>query len=394
MEPAAGAVIYMMSFMGEGTQSNNCHLSHDSDSDAYAKPGGSFPRWQAKHPIYAFDWSPHSAQFCSLAVASFITDAHSPNVVQTMSISTPTQSTFTDTHSSAIPFPATKLAFSPHHREEELFAVSGDGLRLYRRAGNAYEMALKLLPAQIATSPNSSTAASRRPSDANIITANPNYSPSASAATPSRNSPAPITSFDWNRVDSSLLVTSSYDTTCAVWNLTTGSVKTQLIAHDKEVFDVAFNPKSADIFASVGAEGSIRLFDTRALDHSTILYETFDAQPLLRLAWNPLDTNYVACFGVDGQQVVIVDTRSAAVPVAVLSGHSTITSIKWAPHNSGWLVVADGADLRLWDVSASVSLPSWHLPTGTATIQNICWPTTAPDWFAYATTDQIQLIKL
>ena len=100
-------------------------------------------------------------------------------------------------------------------------------MRIYRVKGGASgeeaEMVAKLIPAQISTSPTSSTAASRRPSDANIITsanAAANSSTSGSLAQQIRNSPAPITSFDWNRVDSNLLVTSSYDTTCAVWNLT------------------------------------------------------------------------------------------------------------------------------------------------------------------------------
>jgi len=35
-----------------------------------------------------------------------------------------------------------------------------------------------------------------------------------------------------------------------------------LIAHDKEVYDVAF-ARGTDIFASVGADGSVRMFDLR-----------------------------------------------------------------------------------------------------------------------------------
>ena len=42
----------------------------------------------------------------------------------------------------------------------------------------------------------------------------------------------------------------------------TGSVRTQLIAHDKEVYDMAFD-RGKDIFASVGADGSLRTFDLR-----------------------------------------------------------------------------------------------------------------------------------
>ena len=40
------------------------------------------------------------------------------------------------------------------------------------------------------------------------------------------------------------------------------SPKTQLIAHDKEVYDLAF-AYGKDIFGTVGGDGSLRLFDLR-----------------------------------------------------------------------------------------------------------------------------------
>ena len=61
--------------------------------------------------------------------------------------------------------------------------------------------------------------------------------------------------------------------TCTVWDISTGVPVTQLIAHDREVYDVAWSPAQREIFASVGADGSVRMFDLRSLEHSTILYE-------------------------------------------------------------------------------------------------------------------------
>ena len=48
-------------------------------------------------------------------------------------------------------------------------------------------------------------------------------------------------------------------------NMVSGHVKTQLIAHDKEVYDIAFSKAGGgrDMFASVGADGSVRMFDLR-----------------------------------------------------------------------------------------------------------------------------------
>jgi DDB1- and CUL4-associated factor 7 len=39
--------------------------------------------------------------------------------------------------------------------------------------------------------------------------------------------------------------------------------------------------RDKEVFASVGADGSVRMFDLRSLEHSTIIYETPDLVPLL-----------------------------------------------------------------------------------------------------------------
>ena len=51
---------------------------------------------------------------------------------------------------------------------------------------------------------------------------------------------APLTSFDWNMSDPSIIGTCSIDTTCTIWDINAMTPKTQLIAHDKEVYDIAF----------------------------------------------------------------------------------------------------------------------------------------------------------
>jgi WD40 repeat protein len=48
----------------------------------------------------------------------------------------------------------------------------------------------------------------------------------------------------------------------------------------EQVFDMAFS-RDKEVFASVGADGSVRMFDLRSLEHSTIIYETPDLVPLL-----------------------------------------------------------------------------------------------------------------
>ncbi|XP_021602176.1 protein TRANSPARENT TESTA GLABRA 1-like [Manihot esculenta] len=70
-------------------------------------------------------------------------------------------------------------------------------------------------------------------------------------------------------------------------------LETQLIAHDKEVYDIAWG--EVRVFASVSADGSVRIFDLRNKEHSTISYESPQPDtPLLRLAWNKQDLRYMA----------------------------------------------------------------------------------------------------
>lgn len=127
------------------------------------------------------------------------------------------------------------------------------------------------------------------------------------------------------------LGTCSIDTTCTLWDLDKQAIKTQLIAHEKEVYDFAF---AADVytFATAGADGSVRLFDVRDLKHSTILYENQTQTPFVRVVWNRVDPNFLATIMMDSNKVTILDMRCLTVPFQELCGHSNcVNSIAWAP---------------------------------------------------------------
>jgi len=58
-----------------------------------------------------------------------------------------------------------------------------------------------------------------------------------------------------------------------------------------------------------GADGSVRMFDLRHLEHSTIIYEDPQHQPLLRLAWNKQDPNYLATMAMDALEVSLLSCK-------------------------------------------------------------------------------------
>ena len=155
-------------------------------------------------------------------------------------------------------YPVTRLLWEPPSSQKQstdLLATSGDHLRLWS------------LPSESAATPGSNI--TRRAGEPGS-----KLTPLAllsNSKTPDHT--APLTSLDWNTVSPSLIITSSIDSTCTIWDIPSLTAKTQLIAHDKEVYDVRFCANSVDVFVSCGQDGSVRMFDLRSLEHSTIIYE-------------------------------------------------------------------------------------------------------------------------
>jgi len=209
---------------------------------------------------------------------------------------------------------------------------------------------------------------------------------------------APLTSFDWNEADPNIVGTSSIDTTCTIWDLETQTARTQLIAHDREVFDLAF-ARGTDVFASVGADGSVRMFDLRSLEHSTIIYESPNLDALLRLEWNKQDPNYLATFQVDSRRTIILDIRVPSLPVAELAGHlGCVNAIAWAPHSSCHICTAgDDSQALIWDLSQMpkrpVEDPILAYSAG-GEINNLQWSIQQPDWVSIAFKDKLQILRV
>ncbi|KAF9241644.1 WD40-repeat-containing domain protein [Melanogaster broomeanus] len=220
-----------------------------------------------------------------------------------------------------------------------LLATTGDALRVWEYIGDA--------------PPASSAYVGRQPSGGgHRLTLKTALS--GQSKVQSQNTGAPLTSFSWNEKAPSLVVTSSIDTTCTVWNIDTATPITQLIAHDREVYDVAWLP-------------GLRAFDLRSLEHSTILYETpapkgaapptqssrLPTSPLLRIAFNPADSNYMTTFHMDGTDVQILDMRSPGQPVIELRGHrSQVNAMGWSTTERPLLATAsDDCQVLLWDLA-------------------------------------------
>lgn len=272
------------------------------------------------------------------------------------------------------PYPCTKILWSPdshNSSSRDLLATSGDYLRLWNVS-------------------DSSTAEGKL-----------NIQREAMLQNSSSEYCAPLTSFDWNEVDPNLIGTASFDTTCTIWDVTTCQARTQLIAHDKEVFDISFSssPTAKDIFASVGADASVRMFDLRSLNHSTIIYESPERLPLLRLEWNKQDPRYLATFTAESNRTTILDIRNPNIPICVLTGHTgVVNGIAWAPHSYCHIVTAgDDSQALIWELSSMQARPIDDpilAYNAEAEINNLQWSASQPDWISIAFENKLQILRV
>jgi WD repeat-containing protein 68 len=95
------------------------------------------------------------------------------------------------------------------------------------------------------------------------------------------------------------------------------------------------------------------------LEHSTILYETPapknvppptasptssarpPTSPLLRIAFNPADSNYMSTFHMDGSDIQILDMRSPGQPVMELKAHrAQVNALGWGSNENPLLATA------------------------------------------------------
>ena len=319
--------------------------------------------YKAPWITYTMAWSRSADRHCQLAIGSYIEEYS--NQVQIIKLQKDEQGNgrFDKLCQFEHPYPPTKVMWAPSkHITSDLLATTGDYLRLWSISeDNNIEMKAVL-----------------------------NNNKQVEYC-------APLTSFDWNEAEPSIIGCCSIDTTCTIWDINTMTPKTQLIAHDKEVYDIAF-ACGKDIFGTVGADGSVRMFDLRSLEHSTILYETPALTPLLRLAWNKQDPNYLATIHTDSHKAIILDIRVPSTPVAELVGHiGALNGIAWAPHSPNHICTCgDDRQALIWDITTKNMIIEDPILAFSAAgeINQLQWDSSHEDWVAICFLDCMQILKV
>ncbi|CAN6445351.1 unnamed protein product [Victoria cruziana] len=323
--------------------------------------------YEAPWQIFSMNWSVREDKKFRLALGSFLEDYG--NKVELIELE-PTSGEFVFDPRLVFdhPYPPTKLMFIPDKDclKPDLLSTSGDFLRIWEIFDDRIEL--------------------------KSLLSNAKQSDFAS----------PLTSFDWDDSDHRRIITASIDTTCTVWDIETGLVDAQMIAHEKEVYDVAWG--APGIFSSVSADGSVRIFDLRDKDHSTILYENpQSSSPILRLAWNKLDLKFMAAVLMDSNKVVILDIRYPTYPVSELQKHhGSVNGVAWAPHSTTHLcTVGDDSRALIWElpfinqpVLDNDDLKPILYYNSQSEINQVQWSSLQSDWIAIAFSNKLQLLRL
>lgn len=383
--------------------------------------------------VSSIAWSYERSDSFELAVGSFLDEyCNKINIVRLSKDSCDEELELITTFDH--PYPPTKISWIPKPVVDtaqflpRLLATSADYLRIWRIPEAASDSCFTNDDENFNTSTNKnvtecdSTTTSAKEQVKQIVPEEAEEVKLECSLSPNENAKfrSPLTSFDWNEIDPKIIITSSVDTTCAVWDLEVGTaisscsadlsyqLKNQILAHDHEVYDVSFSRQASgrEIFATAGADGSLRLFDLRMLSTSTVLYETNadsgeDSRALVRLACNKQDPNYISTFQTSSKEVALIDVRRPGKTVALLSRHKDqLNGISWAPHSAHHLCsAADDGQALIWGLPSDLlqdepkNEPLLAYRAG-GKINAINWSSAHPEWIAIGFENCLELLRV
>ncbi|KND04531.1 uncharacterized protein SPPG_00258 [Spizellomyces punctatus DAOM BR117] len=164
----------------------------------------------------------------------------------------------------------------------------------------------------------------------------------------------------WHPRKEGILITGSEDTTICEWDITgytkerkTMSPKRTYTAHTAWVEDVAWSELIEPIFASVGDDKKLMIWDTRnASVHKPTYSVDAHTAEVNCVAFSPKNEHLLATGSAD-KTVALWDLRNLKRNLHVFEGHQEeILQLQWSPFNETILASSSGdRRLNIWDLS-------------------------------------------
>ena len=160
---------------------------------------------------------------------------------------------------------------------------------------------------------------------------------------------SPVSSFDWSAFNTQIIAAATLDSICTIWDIDMQQPMASTRAHPSEIYDIAFSPAVMDTFITCGKDGSIRLFDMRCADKYSMFHKSKDSLPILRVAWNHINSTTVAFITHNQQDVTIIDIRSPEQELKLSTHVAPVSAIEWCPLQSNYLVsVGEDGKVGMW----------------------------------------------
>jgi len=144
-----------------------------------------------------------------------------------------------------------------------------------------------------------------------------------------------ISSVDWNLVEKRTFLSAGWDATVKHWDPARGSGAPPLgvyAEHAGCVYNAAWCPRSATMFATVSGDRTLKLWDVTAGPRSTSTTHAHNHE-ILALDWNKYNPN-ILCTGSVDRTIRSWDVRNLSQPIQCLEGHAyAIRRLRCSPHS-------------------------------------------------------------
>jgi histone-binding protein RBBP4 len=164
----------------------------------------------------------------------------------------------------------------------------------------------------------------------------------------------------WSLQNQGHLLSASDDKTVCYWDIRAGGKENRRLepltvfsGHAAVVEDVAWHPSRGRVFASVGDDMQLNIWDASSGTAPVSFVAAAHRQEINCVAFAPGNEHLLATGSADRTVAIWDMRRLGAGPVHVCEGHrDEILQLQWSPHDEGVLGSA-GADRRLhiWDLT-------------------------------------------
>mmetsp|Transcript_5492 Transcript_5492/g.9665 ORF Transcript_5492/g.9665 Transcript_5492/m.9665 type:complete len:355 (-) Transcript_5492:928-1992(-) len=209
----------------------------------------------------------------------------------------------------------------------------------------------------------------------------------------------PLTSLSWVEEDVRVLRVACVDGSVTDFDPEVERITGTVVAHEKETYRVSTAHHNVNLFATASADASIRVFDSRDLQYSNILYENPNQASMIGVEWNRHSPYYLSAFARKSNQLIILDSRLPGLPVVILENEtpSIVNASCWAPNSSQHVATANEAGyVSVWSLE---SIP--HRITGPMLeyqaekpVTNMAWEPECDRWVASITGGSLKLLRV